>query len=122
MRDNDCVAFLQWALPRMQLQWPGFRKVRRQVCKRISRRMQELGIASTAAYRSFLRSNPAEWRTLADLCRVTISRFYRDKAVFHTLASSVLPELMEQAESRGDEVLTAWSAGCGSGEEPYTVA
>jgi len=33
MNDNDCVEFLQWALPRLHLRWPGFRKVRAQVCK-----------------------------------------------------------------------------------------
>ena len=33
--DADCTAFLQYALPRLNLRWPGFRKVRRQVCKRL---------------------------------------------------------------------------------------
>ena len=37
MKDSDCVTFLQWALPRLHFRWPGFRKVRRQVCRRISR-------------------------------------------------------------------------------------
>ena len=40
MTDQDCILLLQWALPRLRLQWPGFRKVRRQVCKRVSSRMQ----------------------------------------------------------------------------------
>ena len=35
MKDADCVAFLQWCLPRLEMRWPGFRKVRGQVCKRI---------------------------------------------------------------------------------------
>jgi chemotaxis protein methyltransferase CheR len=122
MRDSDCVAFLQWALPRMQMRWAGYRKVRHQVCKRISRRMQQLEIASTAEYRTFLERSPDEWRELAASCRVTISRFHRDKAVFQTLASSVLPQLLRQAGSRGERTITVWSAGCGSGEEPFTVA
>jgi hypothetical protein len=32
--DAECVVFLQWALPRLGLRWQGFRKVRRQVCRR----------------------------------------------------------------------------------------
>jgi chemotaxis protein methyltransferase CheR len=37
--NDDCVAFLQWALPRLALNWPGFRRVRRQVCRRLQQRM-----------------------------------------------------------------------------------
>lgn len=91
MRDADCVAFLQWALPHLRLRWPGFRKVRKQVCKRIDRRCRELGLADIAAYRDYLASQPGEWPTLASMCRVSISRFYRDRAVFDQLAQVVLP-------------------------------
>ena len=37
MEDSQCVAFLQWALPRLGMRWAGFRKVRRQICKRLVR-------------------------------------------------------------------------------------
>jgi len=82
MTDLECILFLQWALPRLRLRWARFRKVRRQVCKRISSRMRELELPDTAAYRSFLEAHPAEWPLLDSLCRVTISRFCRDCAVF----------------------------------------
>jgi hypothetical protein len=45
MTDSECVDFLQWALPQLGLRWPGFRKVQRQVHKRISRRGFRLGMA-----------------------------------------------------------------------------
>ena len=64
MRDADCIELLQWALPRLEMRWGGFRKVRRQVCRRIAGRMRELGIAEVAGYRRYLESTPAEWRTL----------------------------------------------------------
>jgi chemotaxis protein methyltransferase CheR len=48
--ETDCTAFLQWALPQLDLHWPGFRKVRRQVCKRLRLRMSELQLADFAAY------------------------------------------------------------------------
>ena len=76
--DQQWVAFLQWALPQLQLRWKGFRKVRSQVCKRIYRRMRSLQISSLDAYRLYLQRHPGEWRVLDTLCRITISRFYRD--------------------------------------------
>jgi hypothetical protein len=79
MQDAECVALLRWALPRLGLRWPGFRKVRRQVCKRINRRIKELGLADVAAYREHLERVPEEWPRLDALCRITISRFYRDR-------------------------------------------
>ncbi len=122
MKDDECVRFLQWALPRLGKRWPGFRKVRRQVCKRIDSRLRDLGVDNLAEYRRYLQANPAEWDNLDQLCRVTISRFYRDHRVFDRLGSTVLPELAQAALSRGEKKLRCWSAGCGSGEEPYTLA
>ena len=52
MRDADCIAFLRWALPRLDLRWQGFREVHGQVCKRLKRRMKALGLADIAAYRA----------------------------------------------------------------------
>jgi chemotaxis protein methyltransferase CheR len=111
--DAECVDFLQWALPRLGLHWLGFRKVRRQVCRRVSRRIADLGLGGADAYRSYLERNAHEWDALAGLCRVTISRFWRDRAVFEALTDVVLPAL-------GPSV-SAWSAGCASGEEPYSL-
>lgn len=121
MRNDECVSFLQWALPRLGLRWAGLRKVRRQVCRRLARRMRELGLEHVDDYRARLESTPEEWEALDALCRVTISRFHRDRRVFEVLEQDVLPVLAKAAvgEERG---LRAWSAGCASGEEPYTLA
>jgi chemotaxis protein methyltransferase CheR len=120
VNDTDCTAFLQWALPRLDLCWLGFRKVRRQVCKRLKRRLRVLQLASLAAYRERLEADPTEWSVLDECCHITISRFFRDKRVFGTLRSHVLPELALRAE-RERRAVHIWSAGCGSGEEPYTI-
>ena len=122
VKDSDCVAFLQWALPRLRMRWAGFRRVRRQVCKRIGRRLGELGLPDTDAYREFLEAQPEEWSRLDALCRITVSRFHRDRGVFQLLVDVVLPELAGIARDRGDPALRCWSAGCASGEEPYTLA
>jgi len=122
VRDLDCVEFLHWALPRLGLRWEGFRRVRRQVCRRIGRRIVEVGAAGVAEYRELLASDPEEWRILDGLCRVTISRFFRDRAVWSRLRDEILPEASRLAARRGDRALRCWSAGCASGEEPYGVA
>ena len=120
-QDQQCIAFLQWALPRLQMRWPGFRKVRGQVCKCIRRRMAELDLDGYEAYRLYLQDHPGEWETLDGCCRITISHFYRDRGVFERLRREVLPVLIRLAR-REERPLRAWSAGCASGEEPYTLA
>jgi chemotaxis protein methyltransferase CheR len=121
MRDEECVALLQWALPRLGLRWRGFRRVRRQVCKRIGHRMAALGLPDAAAYRERLEAEPAEWSVLDACCWISISRFYRDRRVFEDLAHQILPDLARTAISRGRLRLRVWSAGCASGEEPYSL-
>jgi chemotaxis protein methyltransferase CheR len=121
MRDQECVALLQWALPRLGLRWPGFRRVRRQVCKRIARRMTELGLPDAAAYRTRLEVDAAEWSVLDACCWISVSHFYRDREVFEDLARELLPDLARAAIARERPLLRAWSAGCASGEEPYTL-
>jgi chemotaxis protein methyltransferase CheR len=121
MTDRECTELLQWCLPQLRMRWGGFRKVRRQVCKRIGRRIGELELTGAAAYRAYLEDRPGEWRRLDSLCRVTISRFYRDRAVFDALRTTVLPEIAWAALERGEREVLFWSAGCASGEEAYTL-
>jgi chemotaxis protein methyltransferase CheR len=121
VKDAECVALLRWALPRLGMRWEGFRKVRRQVCKRIERRQAELQLASVDAYRPYLAAHPSEWARLDAMCRIPISRFFRDRAVFKRLGRDVLPILADARRSRGKSTLRVWSAGCASGEEPYSL-
>jgi chemotaxis protein methyltransferase CheR len=119
--DRECVAFLQWALPRLGLSWPGFRRVRRQVCKRVSRRITALGLPNVAAYRAHLEADAAEWSVLDTYCWISVSHFWRDRGVWGALVAEILPELAHTASARGRHTLRAWSAGCASGEEPYSL-
>jgi chemotaxis protein methyltransferase CheR len=122
MTDSEGVQFLQWCLPRLHLRWPGFRKVRRQVYKRINRRLQQLQLPNIDAYRDYLEDHPAEWATLETSCWISISRFYRDRSVFQYLESDVLPQLAQCVAAGQGQELRCWSAGCAGGEEPYTLA
>lgn len=121
MRDCDCVDFLQWALPKLRLRWAGYRKVRRQVCKRVARRMRALAVPTLDAYQDYLGQHPKEWGRLDDCCHITISRFVRDRHVFDFLGAEVLPDLVHSCLQRGEQTLRVWSAGCGAGEEAYSL-
>ena len=117
MKDQQCIEFLQWALPKLHMRWRGFRKVRKQVCKRINRRMDELKLSSVKEYKKFLTENQEEWEILDNLCRITISRFYRNYKIFDKIGIEIFPELFQKKDK-----IRCWSAGCASGEEPYSIS
>jgi len=91
------------------------------VWRRIGRRLAELHLGGPDAYRVYLLSHPEEWAVLDSFCRIPISRFLRDRAVFDRLGEDILPVLAEQASHHGADRVRAWSAGCASGEEPYSL-
>lgn len=117
----DCISFLKWALPELNMRWDGFRKVRKQVCKRIKVRIRDLGLNGYMGYQKFLNDHPGEWEHLDKLCVVTISKFYRDRKVFDRLRTDFIPEKSCKANADGRK-LKIWSIGCASGEEPYTLS
>ena len=107
MTRQECTDFLQWALPQLGLRWAGYRKVRHLVCKRVARRLRELGLAGLAEYRARVARDAAERERLRGLCRIPVSRFYRDRAVFDALRDVVLPGLARRAAGRARSRLHA---------------
>ena len=103
------------------MRWAGFRKVRGTVCKRVARRINALGLKGVEEYRSYLEMHDEEWLRLDAMCRIPISRFWRDRAVYDALASDILPTLAERAINEGRTLFRIWSAGSASGEEPYSL-
>ena len=121
MAYEACTQLLQWALPQLGLRWRGFRRVRRQACRRIEARRRALGLDDLAAYRERLERDPSEWQRLDAMCRITISRFWRNREVFESIPA-ILAVLSEAARAEGRSRLAIWSAGCASGEEPFSVS
>lgn len=70
--------------------------------------MNQLGLHNLDEYRARLTSCPQEWTVLNGMCRITISRFYRDKGVFHALTDIILPAIARRAQEEGREA-TFWS-------------
>ena len=96
--------------------------MKNQVCKRILKRLKELDLENIQAYGEYLEHHGEELKVLDALCNITISRFYRDRGVFDSIASDVLPSLVDKARQNRQELIRCWSAGSASGEEPYTLA
>jgi len=59
---------------------------------------------------------------LIDSLSTNLTSFYRESVHFDYLADKFLPELIAQKQRSGQLRLRGWSAGCSSGEEPYTIA
>jgi chemotaxis protein methyltransferase CheR len=84
--------------------------------------MMELGIKTIPEFQSYLTTHSAEWSELEKLCRISISRFYRDKKVFEGLERDVLPHLAQRTKEKQENTIRCWSIGCAAGEEPFTLA
>ena len=118
---NQCTEFLKWALPQLGFRWEGYRRVKRQVCKRINARIAYLQLSGLDSYKEYLSKNPGEWRILDGMMHISISRFFRDYKSWELLGDKLLPELAARAIDE-KRPLRCWSAGCASGEEPFSLA
>jgi chemotaxis protein methyltransferase CheR len=109
--------FLKTTLPHLGLRWRRFRS--KSIRKRIIARLRGLGFHSWSEYRSYLLADEQERRQLTGLLTVTISRFWRNANLFDALQTTWLPAVLERLPA--NEPLRIWSAGCASGEEPYSL-
>ncbi|MCY1033762.1 methyltransferase [Corallococcus sp. BB11-1] len=89
----------------------------------LSTRMPVLGLSDPDKYMQRLMSTHGEeeLRALLPLVTVGHTEFFRDAKQFRALEHSVLPELLARARREMRKV-TIWSAGCATGEEPYSLA
>ena len=92
------------------------------VVSRLSRRLRDLKIPDFASYTRHISAseNQEERRFLTSLLTTNVTRFFREDHHFDALAKDVLPPLAERARNGGR--VRIWSAGCSSGEEPYSIA
>ncbi len=77
--------------------------------------------ASLRDYAKYLEEHPAEIGELVMTFLIKVTEFFRDKQAFDYLKQEILPELIERARG-SDRSLRLWSAGCATGEEPYSLA
>ena len=86
--------------------------------RRISVRMRAKSAKSFADYAGVLDTDPIEYDKLVETLTINVSKFFRNPETFASIATKVLPELWASRSP----ILRMWSAGCATGEEPYSLA
>ena len=92
--------------------------------RRVARRMRELGITSLSAYQFELRNESRRDGELAALIDELVTNetyFFRERSQLRALVAEILPEALVARRERGGGPVSVWSAGCSSGEEPYSI-
>ncbi len=89
---------------------------------RLAKRLAARGLGSFREYRELVesRSDPDEIGLMISALTTNITRFFREGQHFDDLREKVLPGLLAQARAGGR--IRMWSAGCSTGEEPYSMA
>src|SRR5262245_47128297 len=91
----------------------------------VRKRMAAVRIEDYRDYYRFLKNGlegARELRVLMDLLTINETAFFRNRPQFELLKKTVLPELTEAKSRIGSKRLRIWSAGCSSGQEPYSIA
>ncbi len=86
--------------------------------RRLAVRMRALELKTYAEYNNRLAGNAVEMNTLIDKLTINVTQFFRDPEVFVEFESNILPAMLRANNGR----IRAWSAGCSTGEEPYSIA
>lgn len=86
----------------------------------VAERLRGTGAADVASYLGLL-TDPTESQLLLDEVTIQETHFFRNPPQVRALRDHVVPELLRYAEAHGRR-LRIWSAGCSTGEEPYTLA
>jgi len=88
--------------------------------RRISFRIRTSGCKSVEEYIGLLKKKEDEVKNLLNALTINVTEFFRNLSTFDKLREVVFPDIFVTAERIG--TVNIWSAGCASGEEPYTVA
>jgi len=93
--------------------------------KRVARLLRAHRLSNFRDYYYYLlydRRKAEELATLIDSITTNETYFFREEKQLKAFSSEILPELHARKREQGDRALHIWSAGCSSGEEPYTLA
>ncbi len=90
---------------------------RASLARRIAKRMDAVGVSTYEEYRETLEVDQREWTALLDTVLINLTSFFRDAGAWEALRVRHLPALVQ----RGGRI-RAWSAGCATGQEAYSLA
>ncbi|HKN87683.1 MAG TPA: CheR family methyltransferase [Nitrospiraceae bacterium] len=88
--------------------------------RRIMRRMEAVKIQGVERYIDYLEVHPEEFAQLFNYLLINVTAFFRDQPAWNYLNETILPKLIDAKPP--ESVIRVWSAGCASGQEPYSIA
>lgn len=89
---------------------------------RLRERLRAAGTPTIEEYYERIRKDEEELKVLLDSVTTNLTRFFRNTAHIETFQKFVVPDLATHKRERGEKTVRIWSAGCSTGEEPYTLA
>jgi chemotaxis protein methyltransferase CheR len=92
------------------------------IYSRLSRRLRALGQTSFVEYRKYLAENESELENFINAISTNLTKFFREAHHFDHFRTHVALPFVQQAHGGAGKRLRVWSAGCSTGEEPYTIA
>ncbi len=93
--------------------------------RRLSLRLTQLQLATFHDYYYYLRYDHNKDQELSDIMDVLTTNetyFFREAFQLRAFSEEIIPELTAAKSAKKDRTLRIWSAGCSTGEEPYTIA
>jgi two-component system CheB/CheR fusion protein len=88
--------------------------------RRVQKRMQAANVEDYGGYCDYLEAHPSEFTLLFNTILINVTNFFRDPEAWEYLAADIIPRVLQNLE--GDAFVRVWSAGCSSGEEPFSLA
>jgi len=89
---------------------------------RLKERLRDKKMDSLSEYHKLIMGDKEEFKTLLDSVTTNLTRFFRNQPHFDALEHYVVPELLKIKAASPEHRIRIWSAGCSTGEEPYTIA
>jgi len=90
---------------------------------RIKELLRQKNLQTPGEYYSLVTKNTEEMKQMLDSVTTNLTRFFRNQPHFDAFINYVIPQIIEYKKNHGvDRTIKIWSAGCSTGEEPYTIA
>lgn len=117
-RDVSLKGLLQELAEQRGFDFRGYKKTTLE--RRFRRRMFQLNLGSYADYGEYIRKNPDEINELLSTILINVTEFFRDPPAWEILRHEIVPPILRRVKP--GHSFRAWSAGCASGEEAYSMA
>lgn len=92
------------------------------VFRHLRSKMSDAGAKTATDYIRILKNDPDEFRKFLETLSINVTHFFRDADVFESVRRTVIPEILKRKERTEQYTIRVWSAGCASGQEPYSLA